>query len=106
MTKRFLINNNLMQFEVYQQNLLNEYRDDIDKNSDLRERIMKFSKISTLMDAKLLSKEILPTNSEACTFYTNNAKCTIVNKTNLFSVIYDSEEEYICFRFDEEDFNG
>ena len=99
------LNNHSMQFEIYQQNIINDFITTKDKNDNLHERIMEFAEISTLQDAKLLSKKILPTNGEACTFYTNKAKCTVINKINFFSLTYNSEDEYICFRFDDEGLN-
>lgn len=72
---------------------------DKEKISALKERLLFFSTATSLEEAKKLAVEIFPTNSEYTSFYVGNAKCSIINKSNLFRICVDTVDEFICYDF-------
>ena len=68
--------------------------------SALLERVRQFAEIDTIEDAKELAKKIIPTSQEVTQFNVGNIKCTVINRKNLFRISIDSEEEFICYSFD------
>ena len=73
---------------------------DEQKRADiLKNRILPFEEIETIEDAKLLAKKILPINQEYTSFYSGFAKCTIINKDNLFRISLELPDEFICYDF-------
>lgn len=70
-----------------------------DKFNEFKERILPFTKIKSLSEAKELAKKILPTANEINRFYVGDAKCIIVNKKDLFRISIDTATEYLCYNF-------
>ncbi len=70
-----------------------------EKLDGFKERIKPFKMISTLKDAKELADKILPTSNEINRFYIGDAKCTIVNRSDMLRICVDSYDEYICYDF-------
>lgn len=67
--------------------------------NDFKERIKPFAEIATLTEAKALSNKILPVKSDITIFRVGGAKCTVVNKPNLFRITLDNDTEMICYDF-------
>ena len=92
-----------MEFDTYQMRAMQESLQSEDINKKKTEqmiaRINEFQKVKTLEEAKLLAKKILPTTNEVSTFNRGNAKCTVVNKYDIFRITLDSPEEFISYDF-------
>lgn len=71
-----------------------------EKLQNLKERVMKFSDITTLEDAKLLASDSFRVSSEFTEFSISNAKCTIINKDKLFRISLNTPEEFISYDFE------
>lgn len=64
-----------------------------------KDRLKHFDNVSTITEARELSKKVLPVKSEINTFDVGKAKCTVINKSNLFRITFESDEEIICYDF-------
>ncbi len=69
------------------------------KYDQFKKRIEQFMNIQTLEEAKELAVKILPTSKEISRFNIGEAKCTIINKEDIFRICLDSQEEFISFDF-------
>ena len=69
------------------------------KAEELKERLLIFAETDSFEDAKKLAKEILPTVAGVTSFYAGIARCTVVNRTNLLRITFDSPKEFICYDF-------
>ena len=63
-------------------------------------RMEEFSKINSLEEAKALASKILPVAKEISHFNIGNAKCTIINRDDLFRISLDSSEEFTSYNFE------
>ena len=70
-----------------------------EKAEKLKERIKKFSELTTLEDAKELAKTEFRAEKELQEFFVAGVSCVIVNRENMFRISYDSANEYICYDF-------
>ena len=94
-TKELFMNPALLQYNA----VIKQEAENSDKIAEFKERIAQFDKIETLDEAKDLAKKILPTASEINRFYIGDARCTIVNRTDMLRICIDSAEEFICYDF-------
>ena len=81
---------------------ISEYSEEIKEQKrliSLIERVNKFKDVDSLYEARQLAEKIIPTKMEVTGFYVGNAKCTIVNRSNLFRISLDSEKEFLCYDF-------
>ena len=69
------------------------------KVSDFLLRLEKFGDITTLEDAKDLAQKILPVPNDINTFKAGNAKCTVINREDMFRVCVDTPEKFISYDF-------
>ena len=69
------------------------------KVSDFLLRLEKFGDITTLEDAKDLAQKILPVPNDINTFKVGNAKCTVINREDMFRVCVDTPEKFISYDF-------
>ena len=67
--------------------------------SDFLLRLEKFGDITTLEDAKDLAQKILPVPNDINTFKVGNAKCTVINREDMFRVCVDTPEKFISYDF-------
>lgn len=74
-------------------------KENTEKYLEFKERISKFDTITTLNEAKELSKLILPVANDYNKFKVGNAICIIINKSDLFRVSLNSETEFISYDF-------
>lgn len=81
-----------MQYKLQQQQT--------EKLQNLKDRVMKFKEVSSLADAKLLASETFRISSDFTEFSVSNAKCTIINKDNLFRISLNTSEEFISYNFE------
>ena len=72
---------------------------DKEKSNELKDRMKEFTTVVTLEDAKQLANKIVPTSQELTVFYSGDAKCTVVNKSDLLRITVETKEEYICYDF-------
>lgn len=86
---------NYSQLEI----MTNIERDNKEKIEEFKNRIKEFATVSTLEEAKELAAKILPVSQEINRFNIGNAKCTIVNRDNLFRISFDSDLEFIAYDF-------
>lgn len=70
-----------------------------EKADNLAQRINMFKNVSTYNDAIKLANEIMPTTNEITTFLSGSAKCTVVKKTNLLRITYETNDDFICYDF-------
>ena len=70
-----------------------------DKLSEFKTRIAPFEKVETLAEAKELAAKILPTANELNKFYIGDAKCTVVNRSDMLRICIDSADEFLCYDF-------
>ena len=90
-----------LQYTAFQRNEAKEK----ESEAALLERVHKFAKIDSLEMAKELAKSIIPTNQEITHFNVGNIKCIIVNRKNLFRISLDSDKEFVCYSFDNNEEN-
>ena len=69
------------------------------KVSDFLLRLERFGDITTLEDAKVLAQKILPVPNDINTFKVGNAKCTVINREDMFRVCVDTPEKFISYDF-------
>lgn len=69
------------------------------KFSDFKERIKPFASVSTITEARELSKKILPVKSDVTIFRVGGAKCTIIDKPDMFRITLDNDTEMLCYDF-------
>ena len=69
------------------------------KYEEFKERIAQFAKVDTIEEAKSLSAKILPVSQEINQFKVGLGTCTIINRSDLFRISLDSEEEFISYDF-------
>lgn len=69
------------------------------KYEEFKERISRFNEVDTVEEARTLAKEILPTVNEISILTIGNAKCVIVNRSELYRITLDNQEECICYDF-------
>ena len=70
-----------------------------EKYEEFKERIAQFAKVDTIEEAKSLSAKILPVSQEINQFKVGLGTCTIINRSDLFRISLDSEEEFISYDF-------
>jgi len=70
-----------------------------EKYEQFKERISQFAEIETIEDAKALSSKILPVSQEKNQFKVGLGVCTIINRSDLFRISLNSEEEFISYDF-------
>lgn len=75
------------------------FKKDEEKYNEFKTRLEKFEEITTLDEAKDLSKKILPVAKDFNKFKIGNATCIIINRDDMFRVSLDSEKEFICYDF-------
>ena len=71
----------------------------IEKCEKFKERVKQFETISTLQEAKDLALKILPVAKDVSSFRVGSAKCTVVNRDDMFRICVDTAEEFICYDF-------
>ena len=81
------------------QAIFNLQQQNKEKLEGFKKRIEAFSEITTLEEAKALSEKTLPVANEITTFNIGNARCTVVNKENLFRISLDTQDEFISYDF-------
>ena len=69
------------------------------KAENLKNRINKFSELSTLDEAKELAKTAFRAEKEYQEFAIAGVRCVIVNKKDSFRISYDSPTDYVCYDF-------
>lgn len=74
--------------------------DNTEKLKEFMERIAPFAEVKTLDEARELAKKILPTANEINRFYIGDAKCTIINKEDMFRVSVDGPSEFVSYNFE------
>ena len=92
------INPSLMQQDI----LLQIELENNEKIRAFKERIIPFENISSLKEAKALATKLIPTANETNTFYIGNAKCVVINRTNLLRISLDTTKEFICYDFSQQ----
>ena len=70
------------------------------KYEEFKARMKAFENVHTLEEAKAVALKILPTSNELTRFNVGNAKCTIVNRTDLLRISLDSNSEFISYNFE------
>ena len=71
-----------------------------DKYEKFKERIRAFSEIKTIEEAKILAAKIMPVSNEVNRLRIGNAKCVVINKSNLFRITVDTEDEFFSYDFE------
>jgi len=64
-----------------------------------KEKLKAFDNVKTVNEAKTLAKNILPTTNEINCLKVGDAKCVIIMRGNLFRILLQSAEEFICYNF-------
>ena len=91
---------NSMQFYIKQFEEIKKTKSETLKAfNNFKERILPFADVLTLAEAKALSNKILPVKSDITVFNVGGAKCTVVNKPNLFRITLENDEELLCYDF-------
>jgi len=70
-----------------------------DKEERFKERLLEFKNVSTKEEARELAKKIMPVKNERTVFRVGQAQCIVLNKENLFRIIFQSKTEFISFNF-------
>ena len=73
--------------------------EDKEKVNQLKNRLLPFADTDNLSDAQKLAEKILPTKQPYTSFFVGDAKCTIINKTDMLRISIDTTNEFICYDF-------
>jgi len=74
-------------------------KQNLEKCEKFKERVKQFETISSLEEAKDLAAKILPVAKDVSSFRVGSAKCTVVNKDDMFRICVDTADEFICYDF-------
>ena len=92
-----------MDFDIYQMRAMQENIQAQDENKKKIERMIvrlkEFENIETIEEAKELAKKILPVANEINRFSVGDAKCTVINRDDLFRISFDTPDEFISYDF-------
>ena len=64
-----------------------------------KEKLKVFDDVKTPGEAKSLAKNFLPISNEINFLNAGNAKCVIIMRRDLFRILIQSDEEFICYNF-------
>ena len=70
-----------------------------EKLESFKKRLDLFKNIKTLEEAKKLLDNTMPVQLVRTTFFIGKAKCTIIKKTNLVKICFESPTEIIMYNF-------
>ena len=95
MQKNYDVQIDLKQIEAFNDTVKNS----LEKVNNFKERLKSFEEVKSLEEAKALAAKIMPVSGEFNKFSIGDAKCTIINKKDLFRISVDSEQEFIVYDF-------
>ena len=70
-----------------------------EKFEQLLKRVQIFEGVNNFEQAKKLAAQFMPTQNPTTIFYVGNAKCTIINKSEMLRISIDSPEQFISYDF-------
>ena len=71
-----------------------------EKYEKFKERVEAFAEIETIEEAKALAAKIMPVPNEVNRFRIGNARCVVINRSDLFRISIDTQDEFICYDFE------
>jgi len=94
--QNFFSDNNASKVEI----MTEEERENRAKYEEFKQQLEPFKEIATIEEAKELALQIMPLDKEINEIDIGNAKCTIVNRNDMFRISLDSEFEFISYDFE------
>ena len=76
-------------------------RQNKEKVEKFKTRILEFENVNELDEARELVQKILPVANEKNIFRIGNARCIVVNKSELLRISLDTPNEFIAYDFEQ-----